>query len=614
LNPYNWAFTTDKPERKLFAMPGNHDWYDGLTAFDGLFCSARDRMSHGIGKKIGGWRSQQHRSYFAIKLPHNWWIWGADIQLEGYLDDAQKDYFDLVSEHMGKDDKVIVCLAEPSWLHQDYQNLREISMLARKTGAKVCAVLAGDWHHYSRYHSADLGVHFITCGGGGAFAHATHSLKNRLTLRWPQLTGVPYRVSDPADSLEHDISEQRIVREGDQADFAERTYEITATGDGGESGSQSGELPRKLRREQELHVSPEDDTYYHCESPHIYPSKMKSRLLSLWNLLFPFKHFKFALALGSIYLFFFWIGAGIEREPTVVANYLHDAIRDTESFFSIEFIGHIAKFAYKASIVSPLFFLLVVALWFGLVKYVDVSGIPGNAAENTGESGLRIDAIEFGSKFAKLGTKVTLGTGHALAHFMAIAILSIGLTALIDFSANFHAHAEKGVEGWAPFIQVKLVARPDATPEKKAEIEKENQENKAKWKVYNENLKERITDLQASYTILSPLLMIPIGGIIGGLIWGAYWAFTCAFLSMHAGDAFGALALKDYKHFLRMRFEPDQVTIYPIGLDYVPGRNEWRVPSPSGPKRTHNPQIVPDEPLKPHLIEDPIVIRAEDIK
>ena len=98
LDPYNWAYTTDTPRRKLFALPGNHDWYDGLGAFDSLFCSARDRISGGIGKQIGGWRCHQHRSYFAIKLPHDWWIWGADIQLAGVLDDSQRDYFDLVSK------------------------------------------------------------------------------------------------------------------------------------------------------------------------------------------------------------------------------------------------------------------------------------------------------------------------------------------------------------------------------------------------------------------------------------------------------------------------------------------------------------------------------------
>ncbi|HEY6737737.1 MAG TPA: hypothetical protein VI076_02725, partial [Actinopolymorphaceae bacterium] len=57
----------------LYALPGNHDWYDGLNAFDSLFCSSRDKLSNTKGNIIGGWRCQQHRSYWALRLPHNWW-------------------------------------------------------------------------------------------------------------------------------------------------------------------------------------------------------------------------------------------------------------------------------------------------------------------------------------------------------------------------------------------------------------------------------------------------------------------------------------------------------------------------------------------------------------
>ncbi len=97
-DPYDWAFSTTEPKRKLFAIQGNHDWYDGLSAFSALFCSARERISKGLGTQIVGWRCHQHRSYFAIKLPHNWWIWGPDIQLADNLDDSQRDYFDLMAE------------------------------------------------------------------------------------------------------------------------------------------------------------------------------------------------------------------------------------------------------------------------------------------------------------------------------------------------------------------------------------------------------------------------------------------------------------------------------------------------------------------------------------
>ena len=40
--PYACAFRdADPPRPHLFAIPGNHDWYDGLVAFTRLFVSKR---------------------------------------------------------------------------------------------------------------------------------------------------------------------------------------------------------------------------------------------------------------------------------------------------------------------------------------------------------------------------------------------------------------------------------------------------------------------------------------------------------------------------------------------------------------------------------------------
>ena len=181
-----------KSDRKLFAIPGNHDWYDGLTAFDSLFCSARDKLANAKGNVIGGWQCQQHRSYWAMRLPYNWWIWGADIQFSKYLDSAQVNYFETVAEQMGPQDNLIICLAEPSWLLADLQgedeeeNFFKITTIARTRGVRVVAVIAGDWHHYNRYFAHELDMHFITSGGGGAFLHPTHVLHNAISVRWPE--------------------------------------------------------------------------------------------------------------------------------------------------------------------------------------------------------------------------------------------------------------------------------------------------------------------------------------------------------------------------------------------------------------------------------------------
>src|SRR5437667_3446220 len=43
LTPYNWAFTVKNPDRKLIALPGNHDWYDALNSFGMLISAGRVR-------------------------------------------------------------------------------------------------------------------------------------------------------------------------------------------------------------------------------------------------------------------------------------------------------------------------------------------------------------------------------------------------------------------------------------------------------------------------------------------------------------------------------------------------------------------------------------------
>lgn len=99
VNPYNWAFTADRgkaePERELFFVAGNHDWYDGLSAFTHQFCYESEA--------IGGWRCTQQRSYFAIKLPHDWWIWGVDVALGDGIDTGQLGYFQAIANDMDRE-------------------------------------------------------------------------------------------------------------------------------------------------------------------------------------------------------------------------------------------------------------------------------------------------------------------------------------------------------------------------------------------------------------------------------------------------------------------------------------------------------------------------------
>jgi hypothetical protein len=189
----------------LFAIPGNHDWYDGLTSFLRTFC----QHAH-----FGNWRTPQKRSYFAVQLPHRWWILGIDIAFDYYLDQAQLTYFDDLRcrkqahirsycDRIHEADRIILCTAKPGWeeakIRGDFRSVNQT--VGRRAlyefekritdapdrdgwGCRLRLVLSGDLHHYAHYVPADeRRPQRITAGGGGAFFYPTHAAPT--DVPWP---------------------------------------------------------------------------------------------------------------------------------------------------------------------------------------------------------------------------------------------------------------------------------------------------------------------------------------------------------------------------------------------------------------------------------------------
>ena len=191
--PYRAALPHAQNPPLLLALPGNHDWYDGLTSFLRVF-------TH--GRSIGGWKTQQARSYFAVQLPHRWWLVGLDSQFESYIDEPQLKHFEEnLSLQLQPGDGVILCSASPTWLKtaHDADAFNPLFWFEKHyirskpsgdgdkrdpTGAEVRLWLTGDLHHYARYvEDLDLqdapktaARQMVTCGLGGAFLSATHDL------------------------------------------------------------------------------------------------------------------------------------------------------------------------------------------------------------------------------------------------------------------------------------------------------------------------------------------------------------------------------------------------------------------------------------------------------
>jgi len=176
-SPYTHAFA-GRARPEVYAIPGNHDWYDSLVAFSRTFC----RPERGFATC----KTRQTRSYFALRLPANWWLAAIDLQLGADLDEPQVQYFQKVAARMDDAARLILCVPEPRWIledayprHSNYEELSGTQFLEEKVFKRKAQIfLTGDLHFYKRHENA-AGVQKITSGGGGAFLHPTHAPDTR---------------------------------------------------------------------------------------------------------------------------------------------------------------------------------------------------------------------------------------------------------------------------------------------------------------------------------------------------------------------------------------------------------------------------------------------------
>jgi len=309
-NPYNEK-TEQNARPGMFAIPGNHDWYDGLENFISLFCQKR---------RIGNWQTLQERSYFAIELPYNYWIFATDVQLDSDIDQPQKDYFQSIAKKMMKDgDKVILFTAEPAWVYhqiynddESYKRLKYFeklyitddfyNLIGKKF--KLVATITGDLHHYSHYDEEKEGYtnHLITAGGGGAFLHPTHLLPDKLTS------------------------------------LAKTDYSFQRT---------------KIRNDPELKVT--------------FPSKKDSRRLSFLNFAFPWLNKQFVAFLAFVELVLTWILQG--------TTYYDPKGSFVDQLANTANLGQAYAFILKTLLHNPIFTLISLVLIVGCMTFSDTRRI-----------------------------------------------------------------------------------------------------------------------------------------------------------------------------------------------------------------------------------------------
>jgi hypothetical protein len=581
--PYECAFpvppSQDGPH--LFAIPGNHDWYDGLTSFLRVFCQER---------AIGGWQTRQMRSYFALQLPHRWWLWAVDTQLEAALDRPQREYFEAIAKEAGKEcndghadgqllpgDRVILCLPKPGWLyanrdvmtkgvgfhkrHGPHEILALIEeQIIRKHGAVLALTLAGDWHHYCRYESVHGTAQKITSGGGGAYLLGT-------------------------DTLEHAVPVEERGR---------RTAFLKAAS---------------------------------------YPDQRTSKRLVWRNVGFAWLNRFFSWwILGGFYLLHAWAIQSVDLPKTKLASGAGPGNRTfIEHMLDIPLVEWISFNAgwlcdafrailhtyYVVLSEKPAIVFFPLVLWISLSVFCTPSEYSyrwrGSSRWNIGLQ------------------QVMVGGFHAAAHIV-LNLCLIWLFAHFNFLwvgllLEWVNERLRVLDSWLSAVRLVLLAWLRSI----TEIIPQWVRTVVSWLAEVSNflfgwIGTGIVIICAwSGLVLAWLLtynpylhswwqrllyateMVILGGFAAGTLFGIYLLVTNRLFSFHEDSVFSALRIPDYKNFLRLHLTREGLTIYPIGIRKVP-RHWRRSNKQAGPR--FEPQ---DRPIAPHLIEDPIQMSVESV-
>jgi 3',5'-cyclic AMP phosphodiesterase CpdA len=194
----------------IYAVPGNHDWYDGLGGFMRIFCGAERPASeqlpgHGFKAWLRDrlWRPPSVLAADTIArccelrrplsgpptLPGPYWTMetgpvrfvGIDTGIKGNIDGEQGDWLREVSK--GPKPKILLT-GKPLIV----DNGRDPGIVAdrnftvddvvRDPENNYVAAIGGDIHNYQRY-PVEIGertIQYVVSGGGGAFMHATHTI------------------------------------------------------------------------------------------------------------------------------------------------------------------------------------------------------------------------------------------------------------------------------------------------------------------------------------------------------------------------------------------------------------------------------------------------------
>jgi hypothetical protein len=195
----------------IYAIPGNHDWYDGLHGFMSHLCSIDAPMAPlETGPGLRAWlarklwrrtmppedavlaqmREPRSRTSQVSDPPQPGPYWavdagplrivGIDTGIVGSLDAEQADWLRRVS--LDSDRPKILVTGKP--LIVNGHRLPDkagkfVDEIVRDPRARYVMAIGGDTHNYQRYPVPlpdGRTIQYVVSGGGGAYTHATHQI------------------------------------------------------------------------------------------------------------------------------------------------------------------------------------------------------------------------------------------------------------------------------------------------------------------------------------------------------------------------------------------------------------------------------------------------------
>ncbi|KAI9989837.1 hypothetical protein PInf_020124 [Phytophthora infestans] len=500
----------------VFAIPGNHDWFDGLNTFTRYICQ-RDWL--------GGWLIPQKTSYFSLKLPHGWWLFGVDLALENDVDTEQFGFFErVVKTQMGPNDAVIVLTHEPRWLLNVYEDRSNVDvklsyLIENVLKGRVAVRLAGDIHNYMRY----------------SLVEEKHTLKRPASMQFdaprPKMstTNLPRRhsFSSPVHKhfphMKHDdlSNEERQARDAElQSDppaDLERSAEHLIISGGGGAFLHPTHIPSS-------NLASNGGNY---EQKLCYPPAHVSRRYAVLNV-FGFRRLNWRFdAIGGVG--YFALVFSMFPRCSVTSIYAQATRWDAAAQFYLELV-HLLYDMVTTSYVS---LTCSIVMLVGTIGFADCTTLPKRCA-----LGLAVAFFHYVAAFTFCwSTSVFL----KWLQFVALLVVMYDIFGLSSLYGDFMR------------LCMTLFDVPEVVALHRNKICTSGFESLGR------------TELWAYYASVFPYFWVLATPVVS-FVFGTYLYLSLNILGCHYNEAFSSLRIASYKNFLRLHFDKEgRLEIFAFG-------------------------------------------------